>query len=197
VRAFVLSVVWIAGCGFPHGSLSRGDAPPPGDGDIDAELDAIDGPPDADTNVCSTVGLSCPGGMVAMAACNGACWVKCTLPGMITQPMAASACTAWAGKLAPVRTLADQNCVAVTLFPTQASWIGFEQANNAATVSAGWSWNSDGVTSSYTNWDTAGNQPDDANNNENGAEQCAFLPTTGLWHDADCGGGLYRFSCRR
>jgi hypothetical protein len=197
----------VAACGFPHGSLSSRSDAPAGDDDApivhdDAAIDAVpDARPDATvTSTCSASGLTCLNGSVSAVSCNGACWVKCTIGGTagapVTEPQAAALCDGWGGKLAPIRNASDQACVATTLFPSQASWIGFEQDVNATTLLGGWTWNSDGVAPSYTSWDTNG-QPDDQNGSENGQEQCAFMPTTGLWHDTDCFGTLYRFSCRK
>ncbi|HUS31764.1 MAG TPA: C-type lectin domain-containing protein [Kofleriaceae bacterium] len=206
MRAFVVFGLALAGCSFQHGSLSRDDAPVSGDDDapmIDAAIDARpDARPDATvTPTCSPTGLVCLAGIASAMTCNGACWVKCTIDGTsgtpVTEATAGQLCANWGGKLAPIRNAMDQACVATTLFPGQASWIGFEQAPATTTVAGGWSWNGDNVTPTYTNWDTAGNQPDDQNGSENGQEQCAFMPTTGLWHDTDCFGTLYRFSCRK
>jgi hypothetical protein len=174
------------------------DAPVMDDAAIDAAPDAH---PDATvTASCSATGLTCLNGSTSAVTCNGACWVKCTYDATsgtpVTEPQASALCSAWGGKLAPIRDANDQACVGTTLFSSQASWIGFEQSVNASSLTGGWSWNSDGVTPTYTHWDTNG-QPDDNNGSENGQEQCAFMPTTGVWHDTDCFGTLYRFSCRK
>lgn len=192
-------------CGFEHGTAVQDDAPRPPDdtpgGTIDAPIDGtmvvVDAPPDGSTIPCSTTGLPCAGTPQA-AICNGDCWVKCTLPNVLpNQDAAQNACTTWGGKLAPIRSQADQDCVEQTLFPGQASWIGFEQSTMATTPSNGWTWNSDGVGVNYTHWDTG--QPNDANGNENDhAEQCAFMTNAGFWQDSQCGNAAFaRFACTK
>lgn len=108
----------------------------------------------------------------------------------------ATACADWGGEVAPIRNAADQACVQQMLFPQQASWIGLLQSPFATAVGDGWSVNGDNVALTYTNWDTG--QPNDANNVENGAEQCGFMTAEGKWQDTDCSStALLRFSCRR
>lgn len=161
--------------------------------DVPADVLSIDAP-----LPCSAAGLMCPGGMTAAITCNGACWAKCTEPGTTPIPDQQTAetwCGQWGGKLAPILSAADQTCVDTMLFPMQASWIGIVQGLNEATPAAGWSWNGDGVTPSYQHWSNG--QPDDANDQENGAEQCAYMPTFALWFDVPCDMQLFRFSCRR
>jgi hypothetical protein len=77
---------------------------------------------------------------------------------------------------------------------TAASWIGLTQSNLATSPSTGWTWN--GTTPLvYTNW--LSGKPDDADNNENGEEQCASIrPNGGTWDDDGCGGSL-DFFCER
>ena len=197
----------LAACRFAPGSgmdQPQDDAPPPGiDGAIDAPRSdsmvimadaAVDGP---FTSTCSGIGLTCAGSVVAVM-CNGGCWAKCTSSvAIVNQAAAAGACATWGGELAPIRNQGDQDCVANTLFPQQAPWIGFEQSGTATTLTTGWTWNSDGIAPVYTHWGSG--QPNDSNGNENDhAEQCAFMNTAGDWHDTSCGdGGLFRFSCRR
>ena len=169
--------------------VDTGDSAPPPPADT-----MIDAPPGV---TCSTSGLTCAGQTMA-AICNGTCWVKCTSAAPIAgQLMADIACTAWGGKLAPIRSAADQQCVVGVLFPDQAHWIGLEQSSIATTVATDWTWNGDGVAITFTGWGNG--QPNDLNGNENDhAEQCAFINNVGDWHDEDCGnGGLYRFSCRK
>jgi hypothetical protein len=197
VRAFAFLA--LTSCSFQHGSLSRDDAPPPSnDALIDAAVDAqLDAMPDAGPILgsCNPSGLTCIGGTATAMTCNNGCWVKCTMSSAVTRPMANAFCTSWGGKLAPIRSQADNDCVAVTLFPSQASWIGLEQDPLATTVGGGWTNNSDAVALTFTNWDAG--QPNDADGTESGQEQCAFMPTNGTWHDNDCLGTSFRFSCRR
>ncbi|HEY5922768.1 MAG TPA: C-type lectin domain-containing protein [Kofleriaceae bacterium] len=169
---------------------------------IDAPSDSMivmtDAPGDGPTaGTCSTGGFVCTGTAVAIT-CNGSCWVKCqtTVP-VAGQNVAAVACAGWGGSLAPIRNTADQACVAQMLFPSQAHWIGLEQDSTASLVTAGWTWNGNGVAISYDNWGNG--QPNDANGTEpDHAEQCAFMNTAGDWHDTSCtDNGLYRFSCRK
>jgi hypothetical protein len=199
VRAFVLFGWVAAACNFSHGSLAKDagddDAPridAPTDGALDAAVDAA-----PDLGSCNTTGFTCVGGTPVAVTCNGACWLKCQQSTPVAnEPAAAAACAAWGGKLAPIRDLADNNCVAVTLFPAQASWIGFEQASTATVKTDEWSWNSDGVAPTFTNWSVG--QPNDLDGTEDGQEQCAFMPTNGTWQDVECAHtALYRLSCRR
>jgi hypothetical protein len=200
----VVSVVAIAGCGFPHGTLSRDDAPIVADDDaprmIDAAIDAAaDASIDAAPNLgsCNTTALTCLGGTPVAVTCNAGCWVRCQQSTPVAnEPAAAAACAAWGGKLAPIRSQQDNDCVAITLFPSQSSWIGYEQDAAATMKGTGWSWNHDGVASSYTNWSSG--QPNDNDGTENGEEQCAYMPTNGTWQDVACSdASTYRFSCRR
>lgn len=186
----------IAACSFTHGSLAHDDAHIGDGARTDGTTDgAIDASPDAQG--CTTAGLTCTNGTAIAVMCNGACWVKCTqATSLANQAVASNACTAWGGKLAPLRSQADNDCVAVTLFPSQSSWIGFEQDSSATTKSGGWSWNGDGVTPTYTNWSSG--QPNDLDGTEDGQEQCAYMPTTGTWQDTSCmDPNSFRFSCRR
>jgi hypothetical protein len=198
VRLTVLAVVLAAGCAFDHGVLVQLDAPALNDDSNGSMIDAstADAPTDSAAVLCSTSGFLCAG-TPGFALCNGACWVKCqTSAALPNQNAADVACTAWGGKLAPIRSAADQQCVAQLLFPGQANWIGLEQSDSATTVSSGWSWNSDGAPLTFTAWATG--QPNDANGNENSAEQCAYMSTSGTWQDTDCTANVYtRFSCRK
>jgi hypothetical protein len=205
-------LLFVAACKFTHGEGHQGDAlvvpidsdEPDGmtqmtDGSMaDAAMVIADAPTDGPiVSTCGTANFTCAGSAVAIN-CNGGCWIKCTQGAPIAnQAAAATACANWGGKLAPLRTQADENCVAQTLFPSQAHWIGLEQAGNASSVAGSWTWNSDGMALSFTGWGTG--QPNDINGNENDhAEQCAFMNTSGDWHDTPCSdGGLYRFSCRQ
>jgi len=182
--------IMLAGCSFRHGSAPASDATH--DGPPDVAIDArIDAPPDAAT--CPSTLLACPGGTATMLVCNNACWASCTAQG--AEPTAAAACTAWGGRLAPLQTQADQDCVQLTVLPGHASWIGFEQAAGATTLTSGWSWNSDGITPSFTNW--GGGQPNDLDGIEDGQEQCAYMSTpSGTWQDQGCGLLFFNFSCR-
>lgn len=186
-------------CSFSHGSLAK-DAPVTGDDDAPVMIDAaIDAAPDAapDLGSCNTTGFTCIGGTPVAVTCNGACWLKCQQSTPVASEAAASAaCLAWGGKLAPIREQADNDCVAVTLFPAQASWIGYEQAATATMKTTEWSWNGDGVATNYVNWSVG--QPNDLDGAEDGQEQCAFMPTNGTWQDVACSdAGLFRLSCRR
>jgi hypothetical protein len=183
----------LAGCGFRHGVVSDATHDSPPDVAIDARIDAApDAPPDAVT--CPTLAVACPAGITTMVICNNACWASCTAQG--DEPTASAACTAWGGRLAPLQTQADQDCVHLTVFPGAASWIGFEQSAGATTLTGGWTWNSDGITPSFTNW--SGGQPNDgADGVENGEEQCAYMSNpSGAWQDTACSTLLFNFSCR-
>jgi len=200
VRLSGCGLLLVAACSFDSGRAS-GDAKPEPGSDADAPGDtmmATDAAIDGSQSSCTTSGLICAGQPVALM-CNGACWVKCTQIGVSVPNQAAAAvsCASWGGTLAPIRNQGDQDCVEQTLFPSQAHWIGFEQPTSATSVSEGWTWNSDGVTPTFFHWGSG--QPNDTNGNENDhAEQCASMNTSGDWHDTPCDdGGFYRFSCRK
>jgi len=191
----VVRIAWlvaVVGCSFRPGA-GVGDASEvtdgAGDGAADGSLDgspADAGPPDA--FACAATGLTCAGPATAVT-CNGGCWSSCS--GAATETVAAAACVAWGGHLAPVHSQGNQDCVALTLFPNQASWIGFHQAASGQ-VGENWSW-SDGTSSSFTSWSTG--QPSDGDGVEDGTEQCAYMSTSTRWQDAACTGS-YKFSCR-
>lgn len=192
----------LAGCSYHAGGVTTGSAAGSDattDTPIVVDAPTIDAVPDAppDAYACTTAGLACPNGAAVKLTCNGACWVKCTAAvAFPDEPTVAAACVAWGGKLAPLRTAADQGCVSQMVFPSQASWIGFEQAPGQITPALGWSWNSDGVPLTYTHWSSG--QPDDgsATHTETGREQCAYMTTLGEWQDTPCTGNVfYRFSC--
>ncbi len=148
---------------------------------------------------CSTAGFVCPGTTthtVVKQICNGGCWVSCNSDTPFTsETVVAKLCTDWGGRLAPIRTVEDQTCVHTMLFPSQASWIGFEQVAGQAFTNTGWSWNSDGIVPTYTNWSPG--QPNDLDGLEDGTKQCAYMTTIGEWQDTVCTGTtMYRFSCR-
>lgn len=199
-----LTLTLVAACAFHRGAGTQQDGPAPGDDaraidarTIDAPQDGsnviLDAPPPPDAFSCSSTGLSCPGGSVGVAMCNNDCWVSCTATG--DEPTAATACHDWGGRLAPLQTQQDQDCVHLTVMPDKASWIGFEQATGATAVNTDWSWNSDGIAPTYLNWN--GGQPNDADGVENGAEQCAYMSTpSGTWQDQPCSTSFANFSCR-
>jgi hypothetical protein len=96
------------------------------------------------------------------------------------------------GKLGQIDNAAEDSCV--TPFVASATWIGLEQAPGAATPGAGWTWNGTAPLM-YTNW-LAG-KPDDSDNNENGAEQCAAIrASNGQWDDDPCS-MAHDFFCER
>ncbi len=197
-----LGLFLVAACAFHRGAGALQDGPPAGSDApaidarmIDAPRDGsniiIDAPPDAFS--CSSAGLSCPGGGIGVAMCNGDCWVSCPATG--DEPTAAAACQAWGGRLAPLQTQQDQDCVHLTVLPGKASWIGFEQANNASAVNTDWSWNSDGIAPTFLNWN--GGQPNDGDGVEDGTEQCAYMSNpSGTWQDQPCSTSFANFSCR-
>jgi hypothetical protein len=189
-------VTW--GCGFKPSPINGsddamvGDAKEFHDAPVDQKITPL-----LDAYECSTNNFTCPNQFVKIkTTCNNGCWVGCQSTSAFTsETQVATLCTNWGGKLAPIRDVNDEACVAQVIFPSQASWIGFEQASGQSSVSAGWSWNSDAMTPAYTNWDNG--QPNDQNGSENGQEQCAFMTTSGGWQDVDCGDNtFYRFSCR-
>lgn len=154
----------------------------------DATLHPPDGAgPDSGHAVCSFSGLTCSGG-IGSIVCNNVCFVTCTEG--VTEPEAETRCSAWGGHLASILSQADEDCLG-NAHPA-AVWIGYVQAANQASVSAGWNWVA-GQPVTYTNWGTG--QPDDGDAVENGAEQCAYKSTMGVWEDEVCTAPT-GFACR-
>jgi hypothetical protein len=167
---------------------------PPGTPDAPEMIDAApDARPDA-AAVCSTAGLVCPGSSPIILSCGNGCWAGCTNGSPILQAAAQGACAAWGGALARIDDLAENQCVQSAL--GGAVWLGLVQALGEPMDDTGWSWNGDGVSPGYDNWDTG--QPDDAGAPEDNEEQCAMQETpSGDWHDIACSTTLARFACRR
>lgn len=161
------------------------DAPPP-DAPVDAAL-----PIDAARLPCEPTGLACGGGGTASTfMCGGNCWAVCT--GNVGFDAARAACAGWMGKLGQVDNAAEDSCI--TPFVASATWIGLEQAPGAATPGAGWTWNGTAALT-YTNW--LEGKPDDGDNNESGAEQCAAIrASNGQWDDDPCS-MAHDFFCER
>jgi len=158
---------------------------------IDAAPLAIDAAPTVDTppNACSSTGFACAGAITA-AQCNGHCWATCTEA--IDQPTATQRCVSSGGALAYSENLADDTCIAVTIFGANyASWTGYHQAPGSTSFAAGWSFPSGGT---WTDW--ASGQPDDGPDNiENGDKDCAYESTGVRWHASACS-AAYKWSCR-
>ena len=122
--------------------------------------------------------------------CNGACWIQCN--DTVSELAAAFRCNGWGGKLAPLYTAADQACAQLA---SEASWTGYTQPLFQRNPDDKWSWNGDGNPATYTNW--APGQPNDGDDRENSAENCAYMSTpTGLWQDTSCF-ARFKFACRR
>ncbi len=121
--------------------------------------------------------------------CNGTCWVTCE--NRATRPAAAAICAEWGGCLADIRNADDNNCAASRV--TDVSWIGPQQSSTATSASNQWL-DCHGNPASYFAWHSG--QPDDANPNEDGEENCADLESGGTWTDATCGAAL-PFVCSR
>jgi hypothetical protein len=158
-------------------------APPPPDARPPAPDAMIDALVDAMPLPCSTSGLSCTGGAVAMFLCGGNCWVRCSAS--VVREMARSACAGWSGALGEIDNQTEQDCVAPHLGGVTI-WVGMIQNNDPGnTPSTGWTWN--GINPvTYTDW--APGQPDDASSNfvEQGREQCMTLRIDGTWADDPC-----------
>jgi hypothetical protein len=180
------AIVMCAACSFSskveHDELH--DAAPLADAGPDAP---IDGP-----KTCSIDGLACAA-TAEIFTCNGACWASC--PDRGTQISAAKTCSDWGGKLAPLPTQADHECAQNVVFAGLAGWIGLEQAASTGATEAGWSWNNDGVPPAIVRW--GGGQPNDNDGTEDGNEQCAYISTSGTWHDQGCTVEMANFACRR
>jgi hypothetical protein len=154
------------------------DDPLPGELAVDS---AADVPVEA-VALCSTTGLTCSGNAVAYQ-CGETCWVGCDES--LSATAAASRCSQWGGKLAPFESASDQQCFRDYIQPNDDAWTGLEQMSGAASVSAGWSWNGDGVVPPFFNW--ASGQPNDGDGAESDAEQCAAIRDgTNTWDDVPC-----------
>ena len=177
------------------GSCSLHDAPAvdaslpePPDAPGDAPSDAAAPPIDAMRLACSTTGLTCSG-TATMFTCGGNCWVLCT--GGAPRDTARAACAGWMGALGEIDDAMEQSCVAARV--NAVAWLGLIQSATATTPDAGWTWN--GTTPlGFTNWQSG--VPDDRDNTENGAEQCAKLQTDGTWDDVTCSSSI-DFLCER
>jgi hypothetical protein len=157
----------------------------------DAPSPPIDAPPppiDAAPLACSTAGLTC-GGTVTMFTCGGNCWVLCT--GHAPRDTASAACTGWMGALGQIDDATEQSCVDAHV--NAVAWIGLTQSPTATSPRDGWTWNATNPLV-FTHWQSGA--PDDADNNENGAEQCAKIQTDGTWDDVTCGSSI-NFFCER
>lgn len=181
--------VVVVACHFDPGVVPDPDGTMP----IDMMGSGSDAKLPIDGSTCNATGLTCTGGTTKAMMCNGACWASCEDNQAVTQTAASAACTSWGGKLAPLRDANDATCVEM-LLPGDQSWIGLEQSASAPNPNAGWTWNSDNVSITYTNWGL--NQPDDSNGSENNQEQCAMRNSVGEWHDVPCDNVLLMFSCR-
>lgn len=140
-------------------------------------------------SACNATGLTCLG-HVTVTTCNGGCWVTCD--DTVTEPGAALRCGGWGGKVAPIRTAADQTCATVGGEP---SWTGLVQRLGASSPTEGWSWNNDNVAPTFLAW--ASGQPEDHDGHENNQENCAIqTPPSRAWSDVGCL-ARYPFACRR
>jgi hypothetical protein len=73
------------------------------------------------------------------------------------------------------------------------AWVGLVQLTTATRPADGWTWN--GTTPVvFTNWQSG--VPDDRDNDENGAEQCAKIQPDGTWDDVTCSSPI-NFFCER
>jgi hypothetical protein len=177
------------------GQCSLGEAPevdasPPvmPDASPDAPVDAPPPPIDAMRLPCNATGLSCSGTATTFT-CGGNCWVMCTAN--VPRETARAGCAGWMGVPGEINDAIEEGCV--TPHVSAAAWIGLVQSATATRPGDGWTWN--GTTPvTYTNW-LAG-KPDDGDNRESGAEQCASIRTNGTWDDDACNTPL-DFLCER
>jgi Lectin C-type domain len=177
------------------GHCSRHD-PPPIDASLPDEPDAsvtIDAPPpppiDAMPLACDTTGLACAGTATSFT-CGGDCWVLCA-GAAAPRETAHAACVGWMGELGQIDDATEQGCVRNHV--NAAAWVGLVQPATATRPADGWTWN--GTTPVvFTNWQSG--VPDDRDNDENGAEQCAKIQTDGTWDDVTCSSPI-NFFCER
>jgi hypothetical protein len=100
-----------------------------------------------------------------------------------TWTAAKSACAAYGGSLATIRTEAERNR-AYLAQENNAVWIGYTDDSSQGTTEGNWVWTS-GLPTGSTFWN--GGEP----NNAGGSENCAIQLTTGLWNDASCSNTAY------
>lgn len=172
-----------------HDASMADASPPEPDASPDAPVDAPPLPIDAMRLPCSATGLACSVAPMTFM-CGGNCWVVCT--GNVQRETARAACAGWMGVLGEINDPTENGCVAPHVVGT-AAWIGLSQSPTATRPGDGWTWN--GTTSLvYTNW--LSGKPDDGDNNESGAEQCASMRPNGTWDDDACTNSL-DFFCER
>lgn len=169
------------------------DAPPPPPPDAPPP----DAPPPDARPVCSTVGLTCPGGVApTMFDCGGHCWTRCA--GVATRTAAAAACAAWTGALGQIDSAVENACVTAQNASAVRTWLGLVQDNAATAASTGWTWNGVGqplTSSNYIHWAPA--EPEDGDGGvERHAEQCGSMEADGTWDDQGCT-AMNPFFCER
>jgi hypothetical protein len=166
------------------------DAPPPPPPDAPPP----DAPPPDAHPVCSTVGLTCPGGVApTMFECGNHCWTLCT--GLATRTAAAAACAAWTGALGQIDDATENACVAAKNQGAIRTWIGLVQDNAATTASMNWTWNGVGLLNNFVHW--AALEPEDGGGGEaDHAEQCGSMEADGTWDDQGCA-ATNPFFCER
>lgn len=159
------------------------DAPP--DGDIDPPIDApVDAPIDA--AACPAA----PSGDCTVFQCGtSSCYYLCGAADKQPWSDAEAACTdgiAGDAHLVTIDDLTENMCLDMNAAPNGFDdvWIGYRQANNQSSPSAGWAWIG-GSTSTYTHWH--GGEPNDLGFGEHGDEDCAAMSDDGEWNDAICG----------
>jgi len=194
----------LAGCSFDTSGLPVvGDAfdiDAPVGGQIDAtvggQIDATTGGQIDASFVCSITSMMCPGNQtLRLLSCGDSsdCWVGCRDGNVVSPNEAAAFCTSWGGRLANIDSAAEETCVRTTI--NGAIILGLSQAASQTDTDIGWSWNGDGLTPAYLNWDNG--QPNDSNGVETNEEQCAFSNSGGNWHDTVCNApASARFTCR-
>lgn len=96
------------------------------------------------------------------------------------------------GKVLETETRSELDCAHERNLSSM--WIGLVQDDGAVELDEGWSWRATGLVPEETYWGEI--EPTDADNTENGYEQCALLQiTTGEWADVKCEDAIATAAC--
>jgi hypothetical protein len=178
-------VIALVACNYapPHMAAFSGDATNSTDGRLD-DSSPPDGPPPDMTTLpaCPPAPSGCE---LFECAESTSCYYKC--PARSWTGARDQCVTDQRGCLATINSASEDVClfanVGPLVFPDLA-WFGYRQASNQATPIAGWDWECGNSTYLAPNWGAF--EPNDGNNSENNAENCAAIGADGAWIDIGC-----------